>query len=129
MSETETTQRQYPAPDLLKGFIGGHPGLTQAAAAKQIGITPSALTQYLGRKQRPRADIQRRIAKWSGGAVPESAWLLPGEANDLDDVPEAFVPPPKVQSEPPPAEEPAPDSASKPTGAPASGTGTDGGGE
>lgn len=36
---------------------------------------------------------------------------------------------PIAKSEPPPAEEPAPDSASKPTGAPASGTGTDGGGE
>lgn len=91
----------YPAPDLLREFIVSREGLTQKASAAQLGITPSALAQYLSRKQRPRADIQRRVAKWTAGAVPESAWLRPGEASDLDEVPEAFAPPPKPTTDPP----------------------------
>jgi transcriptional regulator with XRE-family HTH domain len=83
---------EYLAPDLLSCFIKAKLGLTQAEAAEQLGIVPSALTGYLGRKQRPRGDIRKRIEIWSGGAVPESSWLTAEEAVRLGQISAAYVP-------------------------------------
>lgn len=73
-----------PAQGLLKDFISAK-GLTQLAAAKQLDLPASALSQYLQKKQRPRADIRQKIARWSGGAVPEASWLSSAERRDIDD--------------------------------------------
>lgn len=82
------------APRLLKQFLVSRPGLTQSDAADQLGIRASALSQYLKRKQRPKADIRQRIARWSEGAVPEAAWLTAKERNGLADIDAAVAPAP-----------------------------------
>ncbi len=84
----------YPAVDLLKAFFKTKEPLTQAAAAEQLGIVPSALTAYLKGTQRPRSDIRQRIEKWSGGAVPESSWLTAKERKGLAGVEIAVMPDP-----------------------------------
>jgi len=94
----------YDAPVLLRAFLDSKKPLTQAAAAEQIGIVPSALTAYLKRTQRPRSDIRQRIAKWSDGAVPEAAWLTAKEQGAVDGVDVAVTPDPVA--EPPDAEAP-----------------------
>lgn len=73
----------YDAPRLLASFLEAKKPLNQAQAAEQLGIVPAALTGYLKRKQRPRADIRQRIAKWSEGFVPEESWLTDDERGDL----------------------------------------------
>lgn len=87
----------YPAPDLLRVFIDSKK-LTQAGAAEQLEIVPAALHQYLTRKQRPRADIQLRIAKWTGGQVPVAAWLTIEEQKSLDSVGAAVAAEPAPES-------------------------------
>ena len=82
------------APDLLSQFLADRKGqgLTQVEAARQLAIPPSALTGYIKRKQRPRSDIRQRIAKWTSGEVPESAWLTADELSELGSVGEVVIP-------------------------------------
>jgi len=80
-----------PAQGLLKDFIAAK-GLSQVDAARQLDLPPSALNQYLQKKQRPRSDIRQRIARWSGGAIPEDAWLSASERRGIDDQGAAVVP-------------------------------------
>lgn len=87
-----TLMGTYPAVDLLRAFFKAKEPLTQAAAAKQLGIVPAALTAYLKGTQRPRSDIRQRIAKWSEGAVPEGAWLTAEERARLATVDPAVIP-------------------------------------
>lgn len=88
----------YPAAKLLARFIGDK-GLTQAAAADQLSIVPAALSMYLKRRQRPRADIRTRIAKWSEGAVPEDAWLTAKERAGLASTDPVVVPEPEKSAD------------------------------
>lgn len=82
----------YAAPRLLKTFLRSKKPITQAEAANQLGIVPSALTAYLKAIQRPRPDVRSRIAKWTGGKVPEAAWLTARERRALAGQGIAFVP-------------------------------------
>ena len=89
--ESEPRMAQYDGPRLLNDFIKSK-ALTRSRAADQLGIWPSALTQYLNRKQRPRDDIRERIEKWTGGAVPCGSWRKLRELRGIDGVvPESLV--------------------------------------
>jgi predicted transcriptional regulator len=82
---------QYNGPKLLRDFLGLK-GLNQVTAANQLRIPPAALSQYLERKQRPRDDIRERIEKWSGGAVPRTAWRTAKELRAIEGIDEAVAP-------------------------------------
>lgn len=90
--ESEPSMTNYPGAELLRSFLESKRPLTQAAAAGQLGIVPAALTAYLKGIQRPRSDIRQRIAKWSEGHVPESAWLTTEERAAVDDVDAVVIP-------------------------------------
>jgi len=83
---------RYVAPRLLKAFLESKKPLTQAEAAKQLGIFPSALHGYLNKTQRPRDEVRERIARWTGGKVPISAWRTASEARAISDQDAAFIP-------------------------------------
>jgi hypothetical protein len=65
----------------MRSFIA-RLGIKDREAAKQNGVTPSMLSTWLGPKwnpsplprSRPKSSNRRRIERWSGGEVPESAW-------------------------------------------------------
>ena len=96
----------YAAPRLLKAFLKSKKPITQAEAASQLGIVPSALTAYLKAIQRPRPDVRSRIAKWSGGKVPEVAWLTGAERRALAGQGVAFIPEPEDPKHPAQPEKP-----------------------
>lgn len=83
---------RYDAPRLLSDFLKSKRPLTQAEAARQLGIVPSALSGYLKRTQRPRDEVRERIAKWSGGKIPVSSWRTVSETNAISGQDAAFVP-------------------------------------
>jgi transcriptional regulator with XRE-family HTH domain len=85
---------RYDAPRLLKAFLDSKKPLTQAEAAKQLGIVPSALWGYLNKTQRPRDEVRERIARWSGGKVPVNSWRTVSEARGIDGQDEAVIPEP-----------------------------------
>jgi len=82
----------YDAPRLLKAFLKAKKPLTQAEAAEQLGIVPSALSGYLKGTQRPRDEVRERIARWSRGKVPVRAWRTADEAKAIADQDAAFIP-------------------------------------
>ena len=84
----------YDAPDLLRAFIKSKEPLTQAEAAKQLDIFPSALTAYLKGTQRPRDDVRERIHRWSRGKVPVSSWRTADEKSGISGQETVFIPSP-----------------------------------
>lgn len=76
---------EVPAQAALRGFIEQRKGsLTQAEAARQLGISPVALTYYLQGVSRPKSALRERIERWSGGAIPTSMWLTKHELDELE---------------------------------------------
>lgn len=58
--------------------------IKRADAARQLKTSVSAVHYWIKGGQRPRADIRKRIARWTGGEVPESSWLTEEEASALE---------------------------------------------
>ncbi len=82
----------YDAPRLLKAFLKAKKPLTQAEAAEQLDIPPSALSAYLKGTQRPRDETRERIATWSRGKIPISSWRKPREQAAITGQCAAFIP-------------------------------------
>lgn len=49
-------------------------GITRAAAAVELGVSPVTLHFWITEKHRPTGPRPALIAAWSGGRVPEEAW-------------------------------------------------------
>lgn len=76
---------EVPAQALLREFLEARKGaLTQAQAAKQLDTSGAALIYYLDGVSRPKSALRERIERWSGGAVPASAWLTDAERAELE---------------------------------------------
>ncbi len=82
----------YDARALLIAFLESKQALTQAEAAKQLDIPPSALSAYLKGTQRPRDETRERIAKWSRGKIPVASWRTAEEQAAITGQSVAFIP-------------------------------------
>lgn len=60
--------------ELLRAFLDNH-GVGPVAAAKALGCTHPAVIEWSSGAKRPTAELRRAIAIWTGGCVPEDAWL------------------------------------------------------
>lgn len=48
-------------------------------AAETLGVSHVAVIEWTRGTSRPRPDRRKAIQKWTAGAIPSAAWLLPGE--------------------------------------------------
>ena len=62
----------------LRAFLKAH-NITQLAAAGALGVSAVTLHDWLTGAKRPRAERREAIARWTRGAVPESAWATSDE--------------------------------------------------
>ena len=74
-------------------------GISNAEAARQLGVTPVALHYWLRGIQRPRAEMREVIERWSGGAVQAADWLKESERARIDGTEEAH-PSPETPTDP-----------------------------
>jgi DNA-binding transcriptional regulator YdaS (Cro superfamily) len=49
--------------------------LPQAAAARTLGVTPTAVHDWLHSHRAPSAHFREAIERWTGGAVLAESWL------------------------------------------------------
>ncbi len=59
---------------LLRRYMRTH-AITLIAAAAELGVSGPTVNDWRWRKKRPMPHRRRRIAKWTGGAVPADSWL------------------------------------------------------
>ena len=57
-------------------------GISQKAAASQLGLSPSYLSEILNGRKKPPLDVARRIEEYTGGEVKRLEILYPAEAAD-----------------------------------------------
>jgi transposase-like protein len=61
-------------------------GITRAAAADELGVSPVTLHFWIKEAHRPTGPRPALIAAWSGGRVPEGSWRSVEERAALKEV-------------------------------------------
>lgn len=59
--------------------------ISQADAAKAIGVEPPVVHDWRQHKKRPREHLRRVIAIWTNGFVPEDSWFVATEREAIAD--------------------------------------------
>lgn len=70
---------------LLRKFLEDN-GILQSAAALAIGVSAPTMSDWLAGHKRPSDHMRTIIARWTNGAVPESAWLFAEETRAINAV-------------------------------------------
>ncbi len=58
-------------------------GITRAAAAEELSVSPVTLHFWVTDKHRPTGPRLELIEAWSGGRVPRASWRTAAERNAL----------------------------------------------
>jgi DNA-binding transcriptional regulator YdaS (Cro superfamily) len=68
------TNRDAPdGCDLLTDFLLSN-GITKAAAARALGVSPPAIHCWLTRRWMPSEPVKLAIETWTSGRVPSASW-------------------------------------------------------
>lgn len=59
-------------------------GISLAECARLMGVSPPATQGWRAGKYRPEAVERAKLAKLSGGAIPESSWFFAEELREIE---------------------------------------------
>lgn len=77
------TSARLAAGELLLDWLTSH-GLSQAAAARTLGVTAPCVHDWIRGSRTPQPPYRDAIARWTAGAVSSDVWLAPDERRELD---------------------------------------------
>lgn len=77
-------RRRPPAADLLRAWLAERQR-TQAWLADVLGVHVSAVWAWTGGRSHPSLELAAVLEGFSGGAVPATSWVDPGEIRRIID--------------------------------------------
>jgi hypothetical protein len=105
---------QATGPQKLAVFLARNE-IPKRKAARDLKVSAPTILDWLSGSKAPSPPHRAAIRVWTNGEIVETDWATAREREQTENASEVrpFEPePPKALSEPPPAEEPAPDSQS-----------------
>lgn len=82
---------EHPARRLA-AFVAAR-GISAAAAARALGVTPAAINKWVHGSGRPRPEQREAIARWTGGVIAAADWMTEEELAAIEAVEPAVAAP------------------------------------